>query len=67
MNLYSDGDVMLVAPTRPSDFNLRIFLEEQEGKDRADYRKFLIKTLSGDRVMECGGSVGGADAQAFSL
>jgi len=24
----------------------RIFLEEQEGKDRADYGKFLIKTLS---------------------
>lgn len=24
----------------------RIFLEEQKGKDRADYGKFLIKTLS---------------------
>ncbi|MDR6783789.1 hypothetical protein ABIE26_002822 [Pedobacter africanus] len=24
----------------------RIFLEEQEGKDRADYGKFVIKTLS---------------------
>ena len=24
----------------------RIFLEEQEGKDRADYGKFLIKTIS---------------------
>jgi hypothetical protein len=24
----------------------RIFLEEQEGKDRADYGKFLIKSLS---------------------
>jgi hypothetical protein len=24
----------------------RIFLEEQEGKDRADYGKYLIKTIS---------------------
>jgi uncharacterized protein DUF1016 len=24
----------------------RIFLEEQEGKDRADYGKYLIKSLS---------------------
>ncbi|WP_316819333.1 DUF1016 N-terminal domain-containing protein [Pedobacter nyackensis] len=38
-NKYSDS-----LPT--NIIGQRIFLEEQEGKDRADYGEFLIKTLS---------------------